>query len=516
MPIQLLALLAAAWAASPGPASPLPGSPAPDRKGPVILFLVDNSASLPPLDPEEKRVAALERMFGFLEGQPYRLILFGGREEIFVDDATRYRNDGQWTDFYSAFEQARELIRSYPRGTEFRIILLTDAIVDPAPGDWQDAEVPADEGLKAHVARKTVDLVRGIGVPLYVILVGDPPPDGVRPGDPERAPGFILDLVRAANGAKAAPMAQTLSGFFKDDGVLLKKFIFRVEPDEGLKKIEPAVRRIAAPPRPGVDLGVLTVLVLPLSLFLFLLLGILVRSFPGPGDLEMVDLERGVPVHVAADRLHKVSSGGWGTTGLSLVGDAREAAATLSYEAPRLDHSGAGLPTEGLDPLTARLLPLGIDELAKAIEEYADGGSKEEKIYALNLDYMARNFDAREAERVLALPPAEHARMAPLDYLRAKAHLISNTDLRKRLVEPRLHLTSYGKGAERKDVATGLSVHIGRYTFLVKDVAQGGRKDVRLVLCYHRVPSFLGLKTLLPGFVQRILRLRRRSESLLA
>ena len=58
------------------------------RRGPVILFLVDNSASLPPLDPEEKRVAALEKMFRFLKGQPYRLILFGGRKEIFVDDAS--------------------------------------------------------------------------------------------------------------------------------------------------------------------------------------------------------------------------------------------------------------------------------------------------------------------------------------------------------------------------------------------------------------------------------------------
>ena len=151
----------------------------------------------------------------------------------------------------------------------------------------------------------------------------------------------------------------------------------------------------------------------------------------------------------------------------------------------------AGVATEGLDPTTARLLPLGIDELGKAIDDYANGGSKEEKIYALNLDYMARNFDAREAERVLALPPEERARLAPLDFLRAKAHLVSNPELRKRLVEPRLHFTSYGKGAERRDIAAGALVHIGRYTFLVKDVAAGGRKDVRLSLYYQRVPSFL-------------------------
>jgi len=511
--IQLLALLAVTGSPSPPP-TPAPSHAA--SKGSVILFLVDNSASLPPLDPEEKRVAALEKMFGFVEGQQYRLVLFGGRREVFVDDVGRYRNDGKWTDFYYAFEQAREVIRGYPRGTEFKMILLTDAILDPDEADWRDEEVPAGEGLKAHVARKAIALVREIGVPLYVVLVGEPPTEGALPGDPERAPGFILDLVQAANGAKASPMAQTLSGFFKDDGVLLKKFIFRVEPEEGLKKIEPAVRRIAAPPRRGVDLQVLTALVLPLCLFLGLLLGILVRSFPGPGDLEIVELGRGAPVHVAADRLHKLSSGGWGTTGLSLVGDARDAAATLSYESAHVDLTGEGLTMEGLDPLTTHLLSLGIGDLARGIDSYAEKGTKEEKIYALNLDYMAKNFDPGEAERLLATPDSERPRMAPLDFLRAKAHLISNTELRHRLVEPRVHFTSYGKHAERKDLAPGSAARIGRYTFLVKDIARGGRKDARIVLSYAHVPSFLGLKTLLPGPLQRMIRLRRRSERLIA
>src|SRR5712691_6344038 len=96
-----LALLLAAASPSPAATPSAASSPAPD--GPVILFLIDNSASLPPLDPEEKRVAALEKMFTFLQGRPYRLILFGGRHEIYVDDVSRYRNNGQWTDYYAAF-----------------------------------------------------------------------------------------------------------------------------------------------------------------------------------------------------------------------------------------------------------------------------------------------------------------------------------------------------------------------------------------------------------------------------
>src|SRR4029453_19013814 len=124
------------------------------------------------------------------------------------------------------------------------------------------------------------NLVRELKVPLYVILVGD---DVGGIGGDERAPGMMLDLVRAANGAAAAPMAQTVASFFKDDGVLLKKFIFRVTPQEGLKKVEPVVKRITAPPRTNVEVQFLSVLVLPLVLFVALLLGIMVRSFPGPG-----------------------------------------------------------------------------------------------------------------------------------------------------------------------------------------------------------------------------------------
>src|SRR4029450_10406187 len=160
----------AAAASSPSP------SPTPQPQGPVILFLVDNSASLPPLDPDEKRVAALEKMFTFLKGQPYRLILFGAKREIAVDDVSRYRNNGQWTDFYYAFARARDVAREYPSGVEFRIVLMTDGILDPDPEEWKGMGVPPGEDLKAHVVKELLELVKETGIPLYVILVGAPPP----------------------------------------------------------------------------------------------------------------------------------------------------------------------------------------------------------------------------------------------------------------------------------------------------------------------------------------------------
>jgi hypothetical protein len=506
----LLVLLPLAISPSPGPS---PSAVTPD--GPVILFLIDNSASLPPLDPDEKRVAALEKMFTFLEGRPYRLILFGGRQEIFVDDVTKYRNNGQWTDFYFPFAKARELMEERP-GAEFRMILLTDSILDPGPEDWQDMYVPPGRDLKAYVVERTLALLKELKTPLYVILVGEPG-EGVPSADREQTPGLILDMVRAANGALASPTAQSLASFFKDDGLLLKKFVFRVAPQEGLRQVEPVVRRIVAAPRPAVEAKFLGGAVLPLFLVLFLLLGIMVRSFPGPGDVEILELSTGSPAHVVADRLHRVGSGGgWAARGLSLVPSAKEAAATLTYQVPALDLSGNGLDVDGLDARTKDLLPLDLEELRRKLEAFADAGSREEKIYSLNLDYMAKNFDPQQAERLLTAPPAERRRLPALDFLRAKVHLLGNDELRRRLTEPRLLLTGYGKAAERRELAPGTALRLGRYGFVVKDVVRGGRKDVKLLLHYERVPSLLGLKAVLPSRFQQVFRLRGSSERLVS
>jgi len=46
----------------------------------------------------------------------------------------------------------------------------------------------------------------------------------------------------------------------------------------------------------------------------------------------------------------------------------------------------------------------------------------------------------------------------------------------------------------------------------VDELTKGGRKDFKLGLSYERVPSPLFLKRLVPGSVQRTLRLRRSHE----
>jgi len=502
----LLALALQVGPALPGEGAP---SPPPPGEGPVILFLVDNSASLPPLDPTEKRVVALEKMFAFLQGHRYRLVLFGGKNEIAVDDVSRYRNQGQWTDFYHAFARAKDLVATYPRGTDLRVVLLTDAIADPDPKDWPD--VPSGWDARSHSMRKTVELVGSMGIPLYVVLVGDPHGE-VAGRDREQSPGFVLDMVQAANGQAASPLAQTLASFFQDDGLLLRKFVYRVAPHEGLKKIEPVVKRIASPPRAGIEMRIFGYFVLPLVLILVSLLGLLVRSFPGPGDLEVLELAVDQPVHVVADRIHRAPDGTWSAQGLSLVADARAAAATFTLPGGGPELTGAGLDTTGLDPRDAALLPLGLDDLRRALETATDAGTREDKIHALNLDYAARGLESQEAERILTRPAAARASLPAGDFVRAKAHLAFSETLRRRLLEPRVHVVVYGKDAGRRELTTGASLRVGGYGFLVREIGRGGRKDARLVLYYDRVRSFLGLKTLLPDLFQRAFRFRRSRQ----
>jgi len=504
-----------ALALQAGPALPGDG-PSPPRKseGPVIIFLVDNSASLPPLDPDEKRVTALEKMLGYTEGARHRLILFGGREEISVDDPERYRSEGKWTDFYGAFVKAREVAGTYPRGTDLRMVLLSDAIVDPDPDDWPD--IGGEAELARENIRRTIDLLREMEIPLYVVLVGAPPPEGQIAGDREQSPGFVLEMVRAANGAKAAPFAQTLASFFADDGLLLRKFVYRVHPEEGLQTIEPAVRRIAAPARPGVELRIFGSFVLPLVLILIALLGLLVHSFPGPGDREMLELTFDQPTHVAADRLHRTREGPWSAQGLSLVAEPRTAAATLTLLRPRADFGAHGLDASDLSPADAALLSLDLDELRSRVAALIDSGSREEKIHALNLDYMARSLGPEEVERILASPDAERARMPAVDFLRAKVHLAGDDALRSRLLAPRLQVALYGREAGRLETRAGSTVKVGRYGFRVAEIIPGGRRDARVALEYDRVPSLFGLKTILPSRFQRAFRFRRSRQRLVS
>jgi hypothetical protein len=147
-----------------------------------------------------------------------------------------------------------------------------------------------------------------------------------------------------------------------------------------------------------------------------------------------------------------------------------------------------------------------------AIEAATDSGTREEKIHALNLDYMAKSMSPEEAARILTLPSSERALEPALDFVRAKVQLAFSDSLRERLLSPVLQLTTYGRDAARSEVQAGSRLRIGRYGFVVRELKPGGRRDARLVLNYDRVPSLLGLKTIVPDRLQQVLRFRRSRQ----
>ena len=162
------------------------------------------------------------------------------------------------------------------------------------------------------------------------------------------------------------------------------------------------------------------------------------------------------------------------------MADPREAVASLTLRGGELDLEGSGLDTSGLDPADAGLLPLDLDEMRESLERATDSGTREEKIHALNLDYMAKSMSMQEAERILARPAGERAHMAALDFVRAKTHLAFNDTLRERLLTPRVNLATYGRDAARREIRAGDSLRIGRYGFVARELAPGGRRDYRL------------------------------------
>ena len=380
------------------------------------------------------------------------------------------------------------------------MVLITDGMIDPSPRDWRDQHVSEGEDLRRVAGERTGRLLEQMGLPLYVILIGE-----------EVDYDLIQSLVVAANGSMAASdYAQGIADFFDDDGMLLRRFIFRVEKNEGLEEIASIVTRIAAPSTPKVEFAVTGSLLLTIAV----LIGIGVRSFPGSGDREIVELRTGQPVQISVDRLRRLPSDvpAWSRKGLSLVESSRSAAAGLTAKEESIELPPTGFSLDGMDEIARSLIELPLPELGERIEQLTRNGTKDEQIYALNLEYGAKDMEEPRAERLVMSAPSERVKFPALDFLRAKVHLLHNEKLRKKLTGPCVVCKVYGAHVQELELRPGSKVQLGRYEFRVDELTRGGRKDFKLGLTYDTVPSPLFLKRIVPGGVQRALRLRRNHE----
>ena len=268
--------------------------------------------------------------------------------------------------------------------------------------------------------------------------------------------------------------------------------------------------RIATPSTPKVEFALTGSLLLSIAV----LIGIGVRSFPGSGDREIVELRMGEPVQIAVDRLRRLSSDvpAWSRKGLSLVESSRNAVAGLTAKEESIELPPTGFFLEGMEEIARILVELPLPELGERIEYLTTNGTKDEQIYVLNLEYAAKDMEEPRVERIITSAPSERTKFPPLDFLRAKVHLLSNEKLRKKLAGPCVACKIYGVRVQEHELRPGSKVGLGRYEFRVDELTKGGRKDFKLGLTYESVPSPLFLKRIVPGSVQRALRLRRNHE----
>ena len=102
--------------------------------------------------------------------------------------------------------------------------------------------------------------------------------------------------------------------------------------------------------------------------------------------------------------------------------------------------------------------------------------------------------------------------------MRAKAHLALDEPLRRRLLEPRVHAadaTGARAPAASSPPGDGAARSAATASWCASSRAAGAR-TLRLVLYYDRVPSLLGLKTILPDVFQRAFRFRRSAQRIVS
>ena len=152
-----------------------------------------------------------------------------------VDDVSRYRNDGQWTDFYHAFVQGegdwRRATRAAP-SCAWCCSRTRSRTPTPRTGPTCRR---AGTRARTRCARRSSSS-REMGIPLYVVLVGDPA--GERGGPGPRA----VARLRARPGAgrqrrpprRRSPRPSPPSS--RTTALLLRKFVYRVAPARGPRR----------------------------------------------------------------------------------------------------------------------------------------------------------------------------------------------------------------------------------------------------------------------------------------
>ncbi len=478
--------------------SATPTRPCEGVKG-VNIFLVDNSRSVPRIDAKVERAQVLRELISLLQDYENRLILFGGRSEIDVDLPDRYVNDGWHTDFYYGFKAAVEIRREYPPECDVKFILITDGVQDSFAEDYPEERFELKHQAQSFARGQTYQLLESERVPTYIILLGD-----------QYDPHLIEQMSIKANGlARANPLVEKASEFLKNNGFLLKRFVYRIEPEAGLPEVKQIVREIAAKDAPRVEYALIFLLLVAVVVLMILA----IRSFPAPGDKEIIDLTDSAPVLIGADQPAQMllsTPRRASRHGLQPVIATSAAIASVSYQRRIFDFTSRGLKdVQKLSPIYRQLLDMDVRELGRHLERMERNGTDDEIIAATDLKYYCSNMDADHIKNILRAREMERMDIDAKDFLMAKVYVSLAPDLIQEMTEQRITISIPNRNIIRSQLQEGQLYDLGRYRVRVMALRKDSATTARLVLEYNRMPSTLGLKRIIPPAIQRVLRFRR-------
>jgi hypothetical protein len=466
----------------------------------VNILVMDNSRSVPNMDRTRDRVEVLKDLLGMLGGYENRLILFGGRNEIALDNPDKFVNDGWHTDYHYAFAAAARIRKEYPPDCDVKMIFITDGIMDAFPEDYPEEGIVSKAKAMDYAREQSYRILEENRTPLYIILLGG-----------QYDAYFMEQLSIRANGlAKANPLVERAAEFLDNNGFLLKKFIYRMPENAGTQEFKKVFRKIAHEDKPRFEYGLLGLLALALAAFVI----VSIRSFPAPGDREIIDLVEGVPVLIGAGHRNPGAFGGLSRArpkgGLQQVAETSHALASLSYQRRNFDFTSRGLQgITKLDAIAKRLLDMDIQMLGAKLDEMEKRGADEEIIAATDLKYYCSNLDAEKVKQILQAREMDRMDIQAADFLKAKVYVSMAPDLLEELTEHRVFLTIPNRNIIRSQLTPGQIYNLGRYRIKAAAVSKDSKYSARVTIEYLRVPSTLGLKNLIPPAVQRWIRLRR-------
>ncbi|MBP7866888.1 MAG: VWA domain-containing protein [Acidobacteria bacterium] len=470
----------------------------------VNILLVDNSRSVPHMDPTKDRVQVLREILEHLRGYENRIILFGGTREILVDHPEAFRNDALHTDFYGALEEAVRIRQEYPQECVARFILITDGILDPGKEDYPGQRFTHPDQVKSFSRSQTLDLLEKAGIPVYFILLGSN-------ADME----LIRDMSIHANGyLRASPLMENASAFLGNNGSLFKRFIFVHQPADGIKGVNRILDTVVSENRPYIETFLYC---FPFALLLALII-LAIRIFPAPGDTEEILLSEGTQVFIGADtddpsvianpaHLNR-------KRGLVCVSKTASAHASIVLQRRHFNFTSRGLVgLDKLDPISRRLLDEDITKLGERLKQMEASGRDDEVIVATDLRYYCSNLELDNIRAILQARESDRMDIDCKEFLLAKVYISLAPDLLEEFTEYKVFLTIPAKNIIRSQVKPGQKYPVGPYVMRVVSVAIDSRFDARVKLAYHRAPSAFGLKRLIPVPVQKVLRLRRSRKN---